>query len=122
MLNWIIRSSLNNRVLVVIAALLVSVYGLWVTLKTPTDVLPDLNRPVVTIMTEAAGLAPEDRERGLRHVLGPVGVVEDAEGDRIDQARVAPDDLGERLRGGLGLICGQQFAIGHGRTCMDGHM
>ena len=62
MLNWIIKSSLNNRVLVLIAALLVSVYGVYVTLNTPTDVLPDLNRPVVTIMTEATGLAPEEVE------------------------------------------------------------
>ena len=62
MLNWIIRSSLNNRVLVLIAALLLSIYGGYVTLNTPTDVLPDLNRPVVTIMTEATALAPEEVE------------------------------------------------------------
>jgi len=61
-LNWIIKASLHNRVLVLIAALLVSVYGVYVTLNTPTDVLPDLNRPVVTIMTEAPGLAPEEVE------------------------------------------------------------
>ena len=63
MLNWIIRSSLHNRVLVLIAALLVSVYGMYVTVRTPTDVLPDLNRPVVTIMTEAGGMAPEEVEQ-----------------------------------------------------------
>ena len=62
MLNWIIKASLHNRVLVIIAALLVSVYGVYVTLKTPTDVLPDLNRPVVTIFGEAPGLAPEEVE------------------------------------------------------------
>lgn len=62
MLNWIIRTSLNNRVLVLIAALLLSFYGLYAALNTPTDVLPDLNRPVVTIFSEALGLAPEEVE------------------------------------------------------------
>ncbi|GJQ31118.1 MAG: multidrug transporter AcrB [Phycisphaerae bacterium] len=69
MLNWIIRSSLNNRVLVLIAALLVSVYGLYVTFNTPTDVLPDLNRPVVTIFGEAPGLAPEEVEAQVTYPM-----------------------------------------------------
>ena len=69
MLNWIIRSSLNNRVLVLIGALLVSVYGVYVTLRTPTDVLPDLNRPVVTIMAEATGLAPEEVEAQVTYPI-----------------------------------------------------
>ncbi len=69
MLNWIIRSSLNNRVLVIIAALLVSVYGLYVTFNTPTDVLPDLNRPVVTIFGEAPGLAPEEVEAQVTYPI-----------------------------------------------------
>ena len=69
MLNWIIRSSLHNRVLVLIAALLVSVYGLYVTFNTPTDVLPDLNRPVVTIFGEAPGLAPEEVEAQVTYPI-----------------------------------------------------
>lgn len=69
MLNWIIRSSLNNRVLVLIAALLLVVYGMYITAKTPTDVLPDLNRPVVTIFTEAPGLAPEEVEAQVTFVI-----------------------------------------------------
>ena len=69
MLNWLIKASLHNRVLVLIAALLVSVYGVYVTLKTPTDVLPDLNRPVVTIFGEAAGLAPEEVEAQVTYPI-----------------------------------------------------
>jgi len=69
LLNWIIKASLHNRVLVMIAALLVSVYGVFVTLRTPTDVLPDLNRPVVTIFGEAPGLAPEEVETQVTYPI-----------------------------------------------------
>ncbi|MCK6474423.1 MAG: efflux RND transporter permease subunit [Planctomycetes bacterium] len=63
MLNWIIAASLRNRMLVACAALLVAAYGLFTGLRMPIDVLPDLNRPVVTILTEAHGMVPEDVER-----------------------------------------------------------
>ncbi|MBI2921267.1 MAG: efflux RND transporter permease subunit [Planctomycetes bacterium] len=63
MLNRFIAASLRSRVLVLAASLLVAFYGGWVALRMPIDVLPDLNRPTVTVMTEAHGMVPEDVER-----------------------------------------------------------
>ena len=63
MLNSIIRFSLQRRVLILGMSTILVVYGSYVTMNIPIDVLPDINRPIVTIMTESHGLAPEEVER-----------------------------------------------------------
>ena len=63
MLNKIIRFSLENRILVLVATVLLVIGGLYSTGKTEVDVFPDLNAPTVVIMTEAGGMAAEEVEQ-----------------------------------------------------------
>ena len=63
MLNKIIRFSLQNRLLVLIASILLLVGGLYQTFHTEVDVFPDLNAPTVVVMTEAGGMAAEEVEQ-----------------------------------------------------------
>lgn len=62
MLNRIIQWSLNNRLLVIVGALALLVYGGIAALRSPVDVFPDLTAPTVTVLTESHGLAPEEVE------------------------------------------------------------
>jgi Cu/Ag efflux pump CusA len=62
MLNQVIAASLRNRALVVAAAIVLLLFGGYQATQLPIDVFPDLNRPTVTILTEAHGLAPEEVE------------------------------------------------------------
>jgi len=59
-MNAIIKWALQNRMIVVALAALLLVWGGYVAYNLPVDVFPDLNKPTITILTEAQGLAPEE--------------------------------------------------------------
>jgi HME family heavy-metal exporter len=62
MFDAIVRSSLRNRLFVLIGALAIAVYGAMTLRQLPVDVFPDLNRPTVTLIAEVEGFAPEEVE------------------------------------------------------------
>ena len=63
MFTFIVTQALRNRILVLVAAAVLVVFGALTAARLPVDVFPDLNRPTVTIMTEAEGLAPQEVEQ-----------------------------------------------------------
>ncbi len=63
MFNVLVSASLRNRLFVMAAALILVAYGSLVLPGIPVDVFPDLNRPIVTLITESEGLAPQEIEQ-----------------------------------------------------------
>ena len=79
MLNKLIRLALNNRAIVIGFSLLLLLAGVQVARELPVEVLPDLTKPTVIILTEAAGLAPEEVEANVtipieRALMGVAGL------------------------------------------------
>jgi CzcA family heavy metal efflux pump len=69
MLNKILSISLQNRLMVLLAALLLSVSGLYIARNMNVDVFPDLTAPTVTILTEAHGMESEEVEKLVTYQL-----------------------------------------------------
>ena len=63
MLNRIINFSLQNRLLIIVASVLLIVFGSYIATRMEVDVFPDLTAPTVVVLTEAHGMAPEEVEK-----------------------------------------------------------
>jgi Cu/Ag efflux pump CusA len=79
MLNKLIRLSLHNRAVVIGLSLLLMLLGVQTALKLPVEVLPDLTKPTVIVLTESPGLAPEEVEVNVtqpieRALMGVAGL------------------------------------------------
>ena len=62
MFGFLVNASLRSRLLVLFAAVILTGYGIYIQRHIPVDVFPDLNKGIVTVVTEAYGLAPEEVE------------------------------------------------------------
>ncbi len=63
MFNRLVYFSLHNRLVVVLASLVLLLYGSYTLTRLPVDVFPNLNKPTVTLQAEAGGMAPEEVEQ-----------------------------------------------------------
>jgi heavy-metal exporter, HME family len=63
MFRWLLNASLANRLLVIIGSVVVMAYGAFTLTQSQVDVFPDLNKPTVTLITEAGGMAAEEVEQ-----------------------------------------------------------
>ncbi len=69
MFKWLLDQSLGNRLLVMIASGVLMAYGAYTLTRMPVDVFPALDKPTVTLVTEAGGMAAEEVEQLITQPL-----------------------------------------------------
>ena len=69
MITRIIRFSITNRVFVLLAALVLAIWGTWAVKNTPVDALPDLSDVQVIVRTNFPGQAPQIVENQVTYPL-----------------------------------------------------
>jgi HME family heavy-metal exporter len=69
MFKALVAISLSQRMFVIAASVLLAAYGAYILPRLPVDVFPDLNRPTVTLLTEAEGFAPQEVEQLITYPL-----------------------------------------------------
>ena len=69
MFTFLVTQSLRNRLLILALSVVLVLFGAFSITRLPVDVLPDLNRATVTIMTEAEGLAPPEVEQRVTYLI-----------------------------------------------------
>ena len=62
---WLVRTALRRPYTFVVMALLIAIGGVYSVKKTPTDIFPSINIPVVSVIWNYGGLPPEDMEKRI---------------------------------------------------------
>jgi CzcA family heavy metal efflux pump len=62
---WIVRFALQRPYTFVIVALLIAIFGISAILKTPTDILPDIDIPIVSVIWTYGGMDADDMSKRI---------------------------------------------------------
>src|SRR4051812_5434978 len=62
---WLIRTALRRPYTFVVMALLIAIGGVFSIRKTPTDIFPSIDIPVVSVIWNYGGLQPEEMEKRI---------------------------------------------------------
>ncbi|HTW93924.1 MAG TPA: efflux RND transporter permease subunit, partial [Tepidisphaeraceae bacterium] len=62
---WIVRLALRRPYTFVVAAMLVAILGVYTILNTPTDIFPEINIPVISVVFNYTGMSPTDMEHRM---------------------------------------------------------